>query len=29
MSFMFARIVEVTSDPNQRYQTNEMVGSVG
>jgi hypothetical protein len=28
MSFMFARIVEMTSDPNQRDQTNEMVGSV-
>jgi hypothetical protein len=29
MSFMFARIVEMTSDPNQRDKTNEMVGSVG
>jgi len=26
---MFARIVEMTSDPNQRDKTNEMVGSVG
>jgi hypothetical protein len=29
MSFMFARIVDVTSDPNKRDKTNEMVGSVG
>jgi hypothetical protein len=29
MSFMFARIVEVTSDPNQRDKKYEMVGSVG
>jgi len=26
---MFARIVEMTSDPNQRDKTNEVVGSVG
>jgi hypothetical protein len=29
MSFMFARIVEMASDPNQRDKANEMVGSVG
>jgi len=29
MSFMFARIVEMASDPDQRDQTNEMVRSVG
>jgi hypothetical protein len=29
MSFMFARIVEMTSDPNQRDKANEIVGSVG
>jgi len=29
MSFMFARIVEMTSDRNQRDTANEMVGSVG
>jgi hypothetical protein len=29
MSFMFARIVEMTSDPNRRDKKNEMVGPVG
>jgi hypothetical protein len=29
MSFMFARIAEVTSGPNQRDKKYEMVGSVG
>jgi hypothetical protein len=29
MSFVFARIVEMTSDPDQRDKANEMVGSVG
>jgi hypothetical protein len=29
MSFMFARIVEMTGDPNRRDKTNETVGSVG
>jgi hypothetical protein len=29
MSFMFARIVDVTSHPNQRDKKYEMVGSVG
>jgi len=29
MSFMFARIVELTGDPDQRDKTNLMDGSVG
>jgi len=29
MSFMFARVVEMTRDPNQRDRANEMIGSVG
>jgi hypothetical protein len=29
MSFMFARTVEMTRDPNQRDKANEMGGSAG